>query len=122
MLYAVLGSSASYSVGPPESSTVLMTAAAVATLTSGNEQRYAETAAVLAIAVGAVCVLGWLTRLGFWPTACGSAVTCALRDSLRAPGSRDVRRRRNRAGRAPCRGVRLHTKGAGPDEIVAAVR
>jgi DNA-binding NarL/FixJ family response regulator len=42
-----------------------MTAAAVATLRSGNEQRYAGTAAVLAIAVGAVCVLGWLARLGF---------------------------------------------------------
>jgi len=42
-----------------------MTAAVVGTLTSGNEQRYAETAAVLAIAVGAVCVLGWLARLGF---------------------------------------------------------
>jgi sulfate permease, SulP family len=72
LLYAVLGSSrqlfTSYSVGP-ESSTALMTAAAVAALTSGNEQRYAETAAVLAIAVGAVCVSGWLARLGFWPTA-----------------------------------------------------
>jgi DNA-binding NarL/FixJ family response regulator len=44
---------------------MLMTAPAVATLTSGNEQRYAETPAVLAIAVGAVCVLGWLARLGF---------------------------------------------------------
>jgi DNA-binding NarL/FixJ family response regulator len=42
-----------------------MTAAVVGTLTSGNEQRYAETAAVLAIAVGAVCVLEWLARLGF---------------------------------------------------------
>jgi DNA-binding NarL/FixJ family response regulator len=37
------------------------------------------------------------------------------------PGSHDVRRRK-RAGRAPCRGVRLDTQGAGPDEIVAAVR
>jgi hypothetical protein len=47
-----------------------MTAAAVATLTSGNEQRYAETAAVLAIAVGAVCVrmasAAWLLADGLW--------------------------------------------------------
>ncbi len=64
---------------------MLMTAPAVATLTSGNEQRYAETPAVLAIAVGAVCVLGWLARLGFLADGPGSAVTCALRDSLRAP-------------------------------------
>jgi DNA-binding NarL/FixJ family response regulator len=56
-----------------ESSTALMTAAAVATLTSGNEQRYAETAAVLAIAVGAVCVrmasAAWLLADGLW--VCG---------------------------------------------------
>jgi DNA-binding NarL/FixJ family response regulator len=31
-------------------------------------------------------------------------------------------RRRKRGGRAPCRAVRLDTQGAGPDEIVAAVR
>ena len=64
VLYAVLGSSRQLSVGP-ESSTALMTAAAVATLTAGDQQRYAETAAALAIGVGAVCVLGWLARLGF---------------------------------------------------------
>jgi len=83
VLDAVLGSSRQL-FSWTESSTALMTAAAVATLTSGNEQRYAETAAVLAIAVGAVCVLGWLARLGFWPTACGSAVTCAAGLATRA--------------------------------------
>jgi len=50
-----------------------MTAAAVATLTSGNEERYAETAAVLAIAVGAGCVrmasAAWLLADGLW--VCG---------------------------------------------------
>ena len=50
-----------------------MTAAAVATLTSGNEQRFAGTAAVLAIAVGAVCVrmasAAWLLADGLW--VCG---------------------------------------------------
>jgi hypothetical protein len=94
---------ASYSVGP-ESSTALMTAAAVATLTSGNEQRYAETAAVLAIAVGAVCVrmasAAWLS--GRRPVGLRSPARCGTRYAR--PGSHDVRRRRNRAGRARCRG------------------
>ena len=64
VVYAILGSSRQLSVGP-ESSTALMTAAAVSVLVSGNQQRYAETAATLAIAVGALCVLAWLARLGF---------------------------------------------------------
>jgi SulP family sulfate permease len=64
VLYAILGSSRQLSVGP-ESSTALMTAAAVSVLVSGDQQRYAETAAALALAVGAVFVLAWLARLGF---------------------------------------------------------
>jgi hypothetical protein len=84
LLYASSDPPARYSVGP-ESSTALMTAAAVATLTSGNEQRHAETAAVLAIAVGAVCVrmacAAWLLADGLW--VCGhlraaGLATCAL--------------------------------------------
>ena len=63
-VYAVLGSSKQLSVGP-ESTTALMTAAAVGALVAGNSDRYAETAAALAIAVGVLCVLGWLGRLGF---------------------------------------------------------
>jgi hypothetical protein len=47
-----------------------MTAAAIATLTSRNEQRYAQTTAVLAIAAGAVCVTmasaAWLLADGLW--------------------------------------------------------
>jgi SulP family sulfate permease len=42
-----------------------MTAAAVSVLISGDQQRYAETAAALALAVSAVFVLAWLARLGF---------------------------------------------------------
>ena len=63
-VYAVLGSSKQLSVGP-ESTTALMTAAAVGALVAGNSERYAETAAALAIAVGVLCVVGWVARLGF---------------------------------------------------------
>jgi hypothetical protein len=79
-----------------------MTAAAVATLTSGTRSAMRGTAAVLAIAVGAVCVLGWLARVGF--LADGLWVCDHLRAAGLAtrPGSHDVRRR-NRAGRVPCR-------------------
>jgi sulfate permease, SulP family len=64
VLYAILGSSRQLSVGP-ESSTALMTAAAVTVLIAGDQQHYAETAAALAIAVGVICLLCWLARLGF---------------------------------------------------------
>ena len=63
-VYAILGSSRQLSVGP-ESTTALMTAAAVGALVAGDSERYAETAAALAIAVGLLCVLGWIARLGF---------------------------------------------------------
>jgi sulfate permease, SulP family len=64
VIYAILGSSRQLSVGP-ESSTALMTAAAVTVLVAGDQQNYAATAAALALAVGAVCLLCWLARLGF---------------------------------------------------------
>ena len=64
VVYAVLGSSRQLSVGP-ESSTALMTAAAVAVLIAGDQQRYAEAAAALALAVGVICLICWLARLGF---------------------------------------------------------
>jgi len=63
-VYALLGSSRQLSVGP-ESTTALMTAAAVGALVAGSPDRYAEVAAALAIAVGLLCVVGWLGRLGF---------------------------------------------------------
>lgn len=59
-LYAVLGSSRQLSVGP-ESTTALMTAAAIgAAATAGK----AEAAAALAFLVAACCAVGWLLRLG----------------------------------------------------------
>jgi SulP family sulfate permease len=63
-VYAVLGTSRQLSVGP-ESSTALMTAAAVAVMINGDNDRYASAAAALALAVGVICVLGFLARLGF---------------------------------------------------------
>ncbi|MCC2591926.1 sulfate permease [Tessaracoccus sp. OS52] len=65
VVYAVLGSSRQLSVGP-ESTTALMTAAAVGGLIgSVGQDRAADVAAALALAVAAVCVAGWLARLGF---------------------------------------------------------
>ena len=64
LVYAVLGSSRQLSVGP-ESPTALMTAAAVGPLAAGDPARYAGLAAALGLIVGAVCLLGWLGRLGF---------------------------------------------------------
>ena len=60
LVYAALGSSRQLSVGP-ESTTALLTAAAVGAAAGGDPDR----AAALALAVGAFCVLGWAGRLGF---------------------------------------------------------
>ncbi|MDR7328959.1 SulP family inorganic anion transporter [Corynebacterium guangdongense] len=66
LIYFVLGSSWKLSVGP-ESATSLMSAAGVGALVgaAGGPERYAEVAALMAIAVGIVCVLGFFARLGF---------------------------------------------------------
>ncbi|SDS37809.1 sulfate permease, SulP family [Friedmanniella luteola] len=63
-VYAVLGSSRQLSVGP-ESSTALMTAVAVGALVTQTRQPYAEVAAALALAVGGLCLVFWVCRLGF---------------------------------------------------------
>jgi SulP family sulfate permease len=61
-VYFLLGSSPQLSVGP-ESTTALMTGAALATsVTAASAQ---EAAAVLALAVGGVCLLAWAGGLGF---------------------------------------------------------
>jgi sulfate permease, SulP family len=65
LVYAVLGSSRQLSVGP-ESTTALMTAAAIGALGAGDPDRYASLAAALAIAVGVICLLGYVGRLGFF--------------------------------------------------------
>ncbi|QLY28610.1 sulfate permease [Nocardia huaxiensis] len=62
-VYVFLGTSRQLSVGP-ESTTALMTAVALAPLAAGDPGRYAALAAILAVLVGAVCVLGAVARLG----------------------------------------------------------
>lgn len=66
LVYAVLGTSRQLSVGP-ESTTALMTAAGVAALLAAGAGAVSRTevAALLAIAVGLICILGWILRLGF---------------------------------------------------------
>ena len=62
-VYAVLGSSRQLSVGP-ESTTALMTVAAVGPLAAADPERYAALAAGLALLVGGMCLLGGLLRAG----------------------------------------------------------
>ncbi|MEU8223666.1 SulP family inorganic anion transporter [Kribbella sp. NPDC048915] len=64
VLYFFLGSSRLLSLGP-ESTTALLTATAIAPLAGGDPARYAGLAALLALVVGAVCLIAWATRLGF---------------------------------------------------------
>jgi high affinity sulfate transporter 1 len=64
VIYAVLGSSSSLSMGP-EATTALMTAIAIGPLASGDPARYAGLATTLALLVGAMSVGAWLLRLGF---------------------------------------------------------
>src|ERR1019366_4920486 len=64
VIYAVLGSSRSLSMGP-ESSTALVTATAIGPLAAGDPARYAGLAATLALLVGLMSLGGWLLRLGF---------------------------------------------------------
>jgi sulfate permease, SulP family len=64
VIYAVLGSSRSLSLGP-ESTTALMTAAAIGPLAAGNSSRYAALASSLALLVGLMAVIAGSVRLGF---------------------------------------------------------
>ncbi|MBW4565228.1 MAG: solute carrier family 26 protein [Mojavia pulchra JT2-VF2] len=64
IIYAVLGSSPQLSVGP-ESTTAVMTAAALAPLVASNGTNYATLASGLAFIVGIVCIIGYIARLGF---------------------------------------------------------
>ena len=63
LVYAVLGSSRRLSVGP-ESTTALLTAAAVGPLAASDPARYAALAAALAVLVGLICLAAWALRLG----------------------------------------------------------
>lgn len=62
-VYALLATSRQMSVGP-ESTTALLTAVALAPLAAGDPRRYAALAAVLALLVGALCLVAALARLG----------------------------------------------------------
>ncbi len=64
LVYSLLGSSPQLSVGP-ESTTALMTAVALGGLAAGDPAQYAALAAVLALLVGATCLVAWVARLGF---------------------------------------------------------
>jgi sulfate permease, SulP family len=64
-VYAILGSSKQLSVGP-ESTTALMTAAAIAAVAgSVTGTQRAGVAALIAVTVGLICLIGWAARLGF---------------------------------------------------------
>ena len=64
VVYALLGSSPSLSMGP-ESTTALMTAVAIGPLVAGNPARYAQLAASLALLTGLLAAAAGLLRLGF---------------------------------------------------------
>jgi high affinity sulfate transporter 1 len=64
LIYAVMGSSRSLSLGP-EATTALMTATAIGPLAAGNPARYATLAATLALLAGAMAMAAGLARLGF---------------------------------------------------------
>ena len=64
VIYALLGSSPQLSVGP-ESTTAVMTAVAIAPLAAPDGSDYAALASMLAMIVGVVYGIGYLTRLGF---------------------------------------------------------
>jgi sulfate permease, SulP family len=63
-IYAVFGSSLQLSVGP-ESTTAVMTAAAIAPLLLPDRSNFTMLAAMLAVLVGGVCIVGSISRLGF---------------------------------------------------------
>lgn len=65
-VYFFLGTSRKMSIGP-ESTTVLMSAAGIGALVgaAGGPEQIAEVAAIMSIAVGLVCLVGYIARLGF---------------------------------------------------------
>lgn len=64
VIYTLFGSSPQLSVGP-ESTTAVMTAAAIAPLVARNDANYAILASLLALMVGIVCIIAYIARLGF---------------------------------------------------------
>ncbi|MFM7447972.1 MAG: solute carrier family 26 protein [Leptolyngbyaceae cyanobacterium] len=64
LIYALLGSSPQLSIGP-ESTTAVMTAAAIGPLVAQQGGDYAALASLLAVMVGGICLIGYVARLGF---------------------------------------------------------
>jgi sulfate permease, SulP family len=64
IIYALFGSSPQLSIGP-ESSTAVMTAVAIAPFAATRSDTYMSLAALLALLVGIVCLVGYFARLGF---------------------------------------------------------
>jgi sulfate permease, SulP family len=64
LIYSLFGSSPQLSVGP-ESTTAVMTAAAIAPLIADNGSNYASLASLLSLIVGLACIVGYVARLGF---------------------------------------------------------
>jgi high affinity sulfate transporter 1 len=64
IIYSLLGSSPQLSVGP-ESTTAVMTAAAIAPLVTTNNDTYLSFTSLLALMVGMVCIIAYVARLGF---------------------------------------------------------
>jgi sulfate permease, SulP family len=64
IVYSLLGSSRSLSMGP-EATTALMTLVAIKPLAAGHPVQYAKLASTLALLTGLMAVAAWLLRLGF---------------------------------------------------------
>ncbi len=64
VMYALFGTSGQLITGP-EATTAILVATAVAPLAAGDPARYAALAALAAILVGLISVLGGLLKLGF---------------------------------------------------------
>ena len=64
LIYTLVGSSPQLSVGP-ESTTAVMTAAAIAPIAASDGSDYASLSSLLALLVGIVCWAGAIARLGF---------------------------------------------------------
>ena len=65
IVYALLGSSRSLSMGP-EATTALMTLVAIKPLAAGHPVQYARLASTLALLTGLMALAAWLLRLGFF--------------------------------------------------------
>jgi sulfate permease, SulP family len=64
VIYAIFGSSRQLSVGP-ESTTAVMTAAAISPLLLPDRSNYATLASILAVLVSVTCTIGYFAKLGF---------------------------------------------------------